>query len=727
VGPSPTPGSPSGSPDTSDFSPTRPMAGDPPAPRPEAHGVADPAPGWEVPPLIDQSGQPFVAVDFDGRLLHCNRAFLDLLGYSRAELFARSLAEITPERWRPTSTSALARLKAGGRPERYEKEYFRKDGSAVPVDLVANGYRDPDGVLLGVCAFVTDVSARKQAEADLIASERRSRVLFEGIEDAVFVHDLDGRILDANAAACRRLGYDRDEILRLTTRDIDDPEFASGFEDRLRRQVELGRLSFEGRHRAKDGRVIPVDINTSLIQYGGQTAVLAVMRDITERKALEATRHQFAEAQMGYAREVEEKNRALSRSERRYRQLTEGCLDAIVLADMAGNITLFNPAAERTFGYLAGEVVGRPLTALMPEESREAHNHGLRRYLETRDPRIVGRTVSLTGRRKTGEVFPLELSLSAVEIAGEVQFVGAIRDQTERQRMQAMLAQTEKLASIGLLSAGVAHEINNPLAYVGNNLAILERDLKGVAAMMAAYEGAHDRLASSAPEVLERVLAISDELDWPYVRENLDRILSRTREGVQRVAHIVQNLRGLARTSPPQLEETLLTDVMASALELVQGRTRRRNIELTVDAAPGLPKISCVSSQIGQVLLNLLVNAIQAVESTRGAEGGKITVSVRACGDYQAIDVADNGGGIAEEDLPHLFDPFFTTKPQGEGTGLGLSISHGIVSGHGGRIEVETRPGEGALFRVLLPVHARYSPGGATARAPSAPTTPGPS
>src|SRR5262249_6554270 len=185
-----------------------------------------------------------------------------------------------------------------------------------------------------------------------------------------------------------------------------------------------------------------------------------------------------------------------------------------------------------------------------PENLRQAHDRGFERFLRTRDPRIVGRTIELQGRRKNGEEFPLELSLNAVEVEGELQFIGSIRDLTERQRMRAMLMQSEKLASIGLLSAGVAHEINNPLAYIANNLAVLERDLKGVLDLIAAYESTHERLAELAPECLERVQALSDDLDWPYVRENLGRMIARTRDGVQRVANIVQNLRGLARTSP---------------------------------------------------------------------------------------------------------------------------------------------------------------------------------
>jgi len=290
-----------------------------------------------------------------------------------------------------------------------------------------------------------------------------------------------------------------------------------------------------------------------------------------------------------------------------------------------------------------------------------------------------------------------------VEMAGQLQFIGAIRDQTERQRMQEMLAQSDKLASIGLLSAGVAHEINNPLAYVANNLAVLERDIKGVLQLVALYESAHDALKTSAANTLEQLRAMSDDFDWPYVRENLGRMITRTREGVQRVANIVQSLRNLARTSPPKMETARVSDMVESAIEVLRGRLRHHNIELTVEHGD-LPPIVCVPSQISQVILNLLINATQAIETSRHSQRGAIRFTSKREGEMAILTVTDNGSGIAPESLPRLFDPFFTTKPVGEGTGLGLSISHGIISGHGGRIDVESRPDAGTTFRVILPL-----------------------
>jgi signal transduction histidine kinase len=268
-----------------------------------------------------------------------------------------------------------------------------------------------------------------------------------------------------------------------------------------------------------------------------------------------------------------------------------------------------------------------------------------------------------------------------------------------------MLVQSEKLASIGLLSAGVAHEINNPLAYVGNNLAVLERDLTGVLQMVGYYEQAEPVLESAAPALLRQIKDVSEEIDWAYIRDNLHRMLARTRDGVQRVANIVSNLRGLARTSPPKMETVLIPDLLESALEMIRGRMRRHSIEVKVEHAADIPRLSCVPSQISQVILNLLINAVQAIEATGRESGGLVRFSTERREDTVVISIADNGCGIEESALPQLFDPFFTTKSVGEGTGLGLSISHGIITGHGGRIDVESCPGQGTCFRVFLPMN----------------------
>lgn len=659
--------------------------------------------------VFDEAPFGYHEIDSDGILTRINLTECELLGYRRDDVIGASVFDFVAPAFRDAARKAVKEKIQGTRALLpFERTYVKHDGGEIIVAIEERLIRDELGRVLGLRSIVRDITATKQSEAALVASERRARALFEGIADPVFVHALDGRILDANPVACATLGYTRDELLSLTTREIDDPEFAEGYEERKRQQLNLGRFSCQGRHRAKDGRIIPVEINTTVIDFDGQSAVLAVIRDLTERIALEETRRQFLEATERSAREIEAKNRELTRSEERYRQLTHGCLDAVVVCDPKGLITLFNPAAEQIFGYSAEQTLGIHLADLITDGLPPPHDETLARWMEQRDPRLIGRTIDLKGKKQGGEVFPLEISLSAVNLDGQWHCIGSIRDQTERQRMRAMIVQTEKLASIGLLSAGVAHEINNPLAYVANNLAVLERDLKGVMSLMESYESAKDALEIAAPAVAERVAELSDEIDWPYIRDNYSRVLTKTRDGVQRVANIVQSLRGLARTSAPKLETLSLTSLLASPMEMIRNRIRRQNIEFAMEGDALEARITCDPSQISQVFLNLLVNAVQAIETVQREQPGKLTIRGQFRHElnqkWVVTEIHDTGEGIDPQHLPRLFDPFFTTKPVGEGTGLGLSISHEIVNGHGGRIEVESEVGKGTCFRVILPV-----------------------
>jgi two-component system NtrC family sensor kinase len=268
--------------------------------------------------------------------------------------------------------------------------------------------------------------------------------------------------------------------------------------------------------------------------------------------------------------------------------------------------------------------------------------------------------------------------------------------------MQAMIVQAEKLASLGLLSAGVAHEINNPLAYVANNLAVLERDWRGLAGVLEAYEEAGPVLAATRPELAARVDRIGEEIDLPYIRANLGQLLSSTRQGVRRISGIVESLREFARLDQAAVDRVDLRQAIAGSLELIRGQLGRHHITVEQHVGGVLPVV-CAPAQLNQVVLNLLVNAMQAIEAT-GRGAGRIELAIRPRGDEVVLEVADDGCGIPAAVLPRIFDPFFTTKPVGEGTGLGLAISHGIVADHGGRIEVESTPGRGSRFRVILPV-----------------------
>jgi signal transduction histidine kinase len=263
---------------------------------------------------------------------------------------------------------------------------------------------------------------------------------------------------------------------------------------------------------------------------------------------------------------------------------------------------------------------------------------------------------------------------------------------------QVQLVQAEKLSSLGQMVAGVAHEINNPLAFVTNNIAVLQRDVKALHDLIVLYQEAEPALAEHQPAVLARVREFGEQIDLPYTLDNLDKLMTRSRDGLKRIQQIVKDLRVFARLDESDLHAVDLNDSIQSTLHMAGSRADAKQVRLVADLAP-LPPVTCYPAKVNQVVLNLVTNAIDA-----SAPGGTVTVRTCAAADGVEIHVLDAGCGIDPAIRDKIFDPFFTTKPLGQGTGLGLSISHGIVKDHGGRIEVDSAPGCGAHFTVYLPL-----------------------
>jgi two-component system, NtrC family, sensor kinase len=263
---------------------------------------------------------------------------------------------------------------------------------------------------------------------------------------------------------------------------------------------------------------------------------------------------------------------------------------------------------------------------------------------------------------------------------------------------QAALVQSEKLASLGQLAAGVAHEINNPIAYVANNLAVMRRDVPAAMRVLEIYRSARAALARVDPETAAAAAQLENEIDLPYIQENLDRQFEKSLEGLQRVRDIVRNLRDFARLDEAEFKEADLNAALDSTLEILRYEIKQNEIQVETQYRD-LPAVLCHPGKINQVFLNLLVNAIQACEP-----GGLVTVRTSREKAGVVVAIEDNGSGISPEHLPHIFDPFFTTKPIGQGTGLGLSVSYGIIRDHGGAIDVASEPGRGSCFRVRLPL-----------------------
>jgi signal transduction histidine kinase len=274
-----------------------------------------------------------------------------------------------------------------------------------------------------------------------------------------------------------------------------------------------------------------------------------------------------------------------------------------------------------------------------------------------------------------------------------------IRLEQNVRETQATLLQTEQLAGLGRLAAGVAHEINNPIAFVINNLAVLRRDVQAALAVLERYGEAGEALARSEPALAAEVARLEEEMDLPYFRENHRRMFDSSADGLRRIRAIVQNLRDFARLDEAEYKEVDLNAALRSTLETLGHELNQKalRVETSLEAIPPLP---CHPAKLNQVFFHILQNAIQASESH-----GVIAVRSRPDdGAAVVIEIEDHGAGIRPEHLPHLFEPFFTTRPVGGGTGLGLAVCYGIVRDHGGSLEVESTVGQGSLFRIRLPV-----------------------
>ena len=267
----------------------------------------------------------------------------------------------------------------------------------------------------------------------------------------------------------------------------------------------------------------------------------------------------------------------------------------------------------------------------------------------------------------------------------------------ERKQLQSQLIQSEKLASLGQLAAGVAHEINNPVGFVTSNLGTLESDFKQLQRMLDAYQQAEAALAPG--DCLEQLSALRNELDLDFLKEDIPILIRESKDGIGRVTQIVKDLKNFSRVdNDEQWQWANLQQGIDSTLNIVASELKHK-ADVIKHYQP-LPEIECLASQINQVVMNLVINAAQAM----GPERGTITLSHGVEGDRVWLEVADNGCGIAPHSLQKIFDPFFTTKPVGEGTGLGLSLSYGIVKKHHGDISVSSEVGRGTTFRVVLPI-----------------------
>ncbi len=462
-----------------------------------------------------------------------------------------------------------------------------------------------------------------------------------------------------------------------------------------------------------------------LVGVGG-TALLMATAALYVRRLKNSHNRLLAnlESELAERRRVDE---ALRASEGFHHSLVESLPQSILRKDLEGRFTFGNQKFCNALRMPLEEVIGKTDFDFFPQPLAEKYRNDDRQVIETGNVfETVEEHITPQGEKLYVHVIKTPLRDALGTLRG-VQ--GIFWDVTERKRAeeqlvtqnirlqemahsehqahldlkqaQSRMVQSEKLASLGQMVAGVAHEINNPVAFVSNNVAVLERDVGEMRDLLAMYSLANDLIERERGDLFEQIQAFCERVDMSYTLENIKGLLDRSRDGLNRIQQIVGHLRLFARLDEGQVNEADINGGIESTATIIRNLARKKQVQFEMDLGE-LPSVTCYAAKINQVMMNLLTNAIDAC-----SEGGRVTVRTRAEETGVRIEVADTGCGIEPAHRDQIFDPFFTTKPVGQGTGLGLSISYGIIQDHGGTIDVDSTIGRGTCFIIHLPLRPK--------------------
>lgn len=595
--------------------------------------------------LVENAPIGIVIVDSEGRLIEANEAILKMHGYdSKAEYMKSTVAEryYDPrdrERW-------FTLVKKMGRITGFEVRNKRKDGSLfwASISCLLQTGKSGETQYLTV---IQDITQQKQAEEEIRASEERYRNLVENAPTGMVIVDSKGRIIEANEAMWRMHGYDsEEEYIKAPSADrFYDPKDRERWLTLMREREKIN--GYEIRNKRKDGSLFWSSASC-IRQTGksGEIQYIVVAQDITQQKqALEGLR------------ESEERYRALIR-------LGSEVGEAVVMLwETEGEESVHAFASEawsKITGYSQDELLNMSFRHLVHPEDQPAARD---RYYKRLSGEVTSEPFEETIVRKDGTEVMVEVTGARTNYKGKPAHVLYIRDITQRKKMEEQLMTQDRLASIGQLVSGVAHELNNPLTgVIGFSDLLLQQEL---------------------PDAIKDDINV---VNWE----------------AKRAAAIVRNLLTFARKHPEEKRLVDINDGIKQVLELRAYEQKLNNIKVDTCLAPELPKILGNSTQLQQVFINIIANA--EFFMTEAHQKGTLTVTTERLGNFAHVTFIDDGPGISKENMKLLFNPFFTTKEVGKGTGLGLSICHGIITEHGGKIWAESEPGKGATFIIELPI-----------------------
>ncbi|HET7008703.1 MAG TPA: PAS domain S-box protein, partial [Candidatus Binatia bacterium] len=487
----------------------------------------------------------------------------------------------------------------------------------------------------GTRQLTTELQHRTTVEAELRAAQSRYQTLIEFNPDAVLVAS-NRKIVYANNAAAHLLGAaSPEDLLGRSPFDFVEAERRADLEQRYKRAMATGQPnppSIQRRVRL-DGSIVYTETVAAPLAWDTGQAVQVIMRDLTEQRRAEAWVH----------------------------SLIETTQDAVISIDRQARIVLFNPAAQRIFGYQPEEVLGQKVNMLMPEPYTSEHDAYIERYERTGEAHAIGRIRTVTAKRKNGEIFPIELSVAKIPTDQQVQYGAFIRDISEKTRLQQQAVENERLATIGTMAAKFGHELGNPLNGMSLTIQLLEQ-----------------RLRKQLPALDGQVTST----------------LTRLKSEISRLNSLLQDFRSLSRKENYNFQDTQLAELVAEAIAIELPNYAERGVNVATQFPLDLPKVRVDIDKMTQVILNLAKNAVEAMPT-----GGELCFTGSADMTTVTLEVTDTGAGIAAE--VDIFEPFFTTKSFG--TGIGMTIVRQILAAHGGSISFKSRLGKGTTFSIKLP------------------------